>query len=57
MSIYFHTYTLYKMLSIRVVTILSTLFTLASLMPGKKYLVETDDADGGQFKQFHFILR
>ena len=51
------THTLYIMLSFRVVTILSMLFALASLMPGQKYLVETDDADGGQFKQFHFILR
>ena len=30
------------MLSFKVVTILSMLFTLASLMPGKKYLVEID---------------
>merc|ERR1712113_324004 len=34
--------TLSKMLSFKVVTILSMLFTLASLMPGKKYLVEID---------------
>ena len=42
------THTLYIMLSFRVVTILSMLFALASLKPGQKYLVETDDADRGQ---------
>ena len=33
------------MLSFKVVTILSMLFTLASLMPGKKYLVEIDSEE------------
>merc|ERR1719291_498177 len=41
------------MLSFRVVTILSTLFALASLMPGKKFLVETDDADGATDPDYH----
>ena len=31
------------MLSLRVVTLLSLWFCLASLMPGKQYLIETDD--------------
>ena len=44
------THTHSEMLSFRVVTILSMLFTFANLMPGKKYLIETDDAAGnGQF--------
>merc|ERR1719291_506931 len=41
------------MLSFRVVTILSTLFALASFMPGKKFLVETDDADGATDPDHH----
>ena len=42
------------MMSLRVVIIISMLFTLASLMPGKKYLVETEDEDPeyGQSKEF-----
>ena len=45
------THTHSEMLSFRVVTILSMLFTFANLMTGKKYLIETDDdaAGNGQF--------
>ena len=47
------TYTQSKMLSLRVVTILSLLFTIASLRPGKHFLIETDDATGdGQYRDF-----
>merc|ERR1719291_227420 len=44
------------MLSFRVVTILSMLFALASLMPGKKFLVETDDADAAADPDFESYI-
>merc|ERR1719291_684934 len=40
------------MLSLRVVTILSLMFTFASLMPGKHFLIETDDATGDAAEEF-----
>jgi len=49
-------HTLCKMLSYRVVTILSLLFTFASLMPGKQFLIETDDAtEDDEFDESAYI--